>query len=86
MHKLEMDATKLHTRGTYGQVEIGSCRVAGQARRGLEVRGIINSTHSVLYPMLGATSRLLFSSRCGSGWHLPAQLAGRTGIAAWREK
>lgn len=62
MHKLETDATKLHTWGTYDRVEIKSCRVVGQVRRDLEGREIINSTHSILYPMLRAVSGLLVSS------------------------
>lgn len=45
MRKSEMDATKLHVWGRYGQVEIKSCRVAGQVQRDVEVRDIIISTH-----------------------------------------
>lgn len=47
MHKLETNATKLYTWGTYDQVEIKSCKVVGQVRRDPEVREIINSTHSI---------------------------------------
>ena len=83
MHKLEMGATKLHTWGPHGQVEIKSCRVVGQVRRDPEVREIINSTHSILWPTLGAISQLLLPPHCGSGglwcWRLPAQVAGRMG-------
>lgn len=81
MQKLETDATKLHTRGAYDRVEIGSCRVAGADEEGPEWGEIIDSTRSILYPTLCAISWLGSPSplRRGRPWRrgLPAQLAGR---------
>lgn len=81
MHKLKIDATKRHMWGTYGQVEIKSCRVAGQVRRDLKVRDIINSTHSILYPTLCAISWLLFPSPL---WQWRALVLASPSTARWK--
>jgi hypothetical protein len=73
-----MGAETLHMWGMHGRVEIKSCRVAGQ------VREIINSTRSMLYPTLCAISWVLFSSRCsvvgfGAGVSQHGSLGGTRG-------
>ena len=83
MHKLETDATKLHMWGTYDQAEVKSCKVAGQVRRDLEVREITNSTHSILYPTLCASSWLLFSS---PRWCWRALAPASPSTARWAEQ
>lgn len=92
MHKLEW--TPRHfTRGEQ-TARVKSTHAEWQGgEEGREVRGIINSTHSILYPTLGASGRLcsppaVAVAGSGAGVSQLHSLGdwGGGGVAAWREK